>query len=324
MNIYEEITNKIIAAIEQGAGNFEMPWHRLAGNPRNASTGAMYRGINILGLEISRLERRQNSPYWASFKQWQELGAKVRKGEKGAVVVFYKPLLVDDKEAAAAAQEGEAVEVSETGQKRIFFLRHSHVFNADQVEGWSSPAGSEGVLEDKTALLAAADAFIGSTGADIREGGSRAFYSPADDFIGIPPRSSFMDTAHRSATEGYYGTLLHELVHWTGAESRCHRSLKGRFGSASYAEEELVAELGSAFLCSHLGVSVEVRQDHAQYLESWLQALKKDHRAIFRASSQAAKAVEYLEGLQGNLVREGVLDQTPALLQGLALDQSRE
>jgi antirestriction protein ArdC len=302
MNIHEEITNEIIAAIEAGAGAFRMPWHRLGATPKNASTQAVYRGINLLNLEVSRSKQRLASPYWASFKQWQELGAKVKKGEKGTLIVFYKPLLVEDSETIPADTESES---AENGQKRIFFLRHSYVFNADQVEGWTAPE----VLPDLTERLSGADAFIRSTGAEIREGGSRAFYNPEDDFIGMPSRSLFIESSTQRATEGYYGTLLHELVHWTGSAARCNRNLKGCFWSGSYAEEELVAELGAAFLCSQLGVSVSVRSDHAQYLEQWLKVLKSDAKAIFRASAQASRAVAYLEGLQPLMVRSANQNQ---------------
>lgn len=296
MNIHEEITNKIIAAIEAGAGEFQMPWHSLGAMPKNASTQALYRGINILSLETSRSERQLASPYWASFKQWQELGAKVNKGEKGTLIVFYKSLLVEDGETPPADAESEP---AENGQKRIFFLRHSYVFNADQVEGWMVPEA----FPDPTERLTAVDAFIRSTGAEIREGGARAFYNQENDFIGMPLRSLFIESSTQKATEGYYGTLLHELVHWTGSAARCNRNMKGRFGSGSYAEEELVAELGAAFLCSQLGISPSVRLDHAQYLDQWLKVLKSDAKAIFRASAQASRAVAYLEGLQPLMVR---------------------
>ena len=291
--------------MEKGAGTFQMPWHSSLGNPINALTGAKYRGINILSLEISRVSRGFSSRYWATFNQWDKLKARIKGGSKSSLVAFYKPITLTDSQNEIEG-EFESEEKLENGQKRLMYLRYSDVFNSEQVEGWIPPAVSHDLFDVSRELfkLEEVDSFISSTGADIREGGSRAFYSSVHDFIGIPPACVFTDTAHRSAQEGYYGTLLHELIHWTSREFRCNRSLKGRFGSRNYAEEELVAELGSAFLCSKLGVSVEVRQDHAQYLEHWLKVLQSDNRAIFEASTQASKAVDFLEGLQVKSVPE--------------------
>jgi antirestriction protein ArdC len=132
----------------------------------------------------------------------------------------------------------------------------------------------------------------------VKHGGERAFYRPADDIIQMPERERFLGTETSTPTEAYYGTLLHELTHWTGAKKRCDREFGKRFGDQAYAMEELVAELGAAFLCADLGISVTPRQDHAAYIDNWLSVLKADKKAIFTAASKAAQASDYLAGLQ--------------------------
>lgn len=157
--------------------------------------------------------------------------------------------------------------------------------------------------KDPAQILDAAEAFVAATGADIRHGGNHAFYRFPDDFIQMPERERFMGTETSTATESYYGTLLHE-THWTGCAKRCDREFGKRFGDDAYAVEELVAELGAAFLCDDLGITLEPRPDHAAYLDNWLKVLKADKKAIFTAASQAAKATDYLAGLQATEVTE--------------------
>jgi antirestriction protein ArdC len=308
--IYEEITQTIIKAIEEGAGDFKMPWHSEGMRPVNSLTQASYRGINVLQLMISQSRSVFNSGYWATFKQWQELGAKVKKGEKGTPIIFYKTLIAEAKEARQSdqpdkpeqsttntkeANEDAGIAPEETNLKKIPMLKTSYVFNVNQIEGWNPPAIQ---LRDKTHVLASAESFVGHTGADIRHGGARAFYSLSDDFIQMPHREYFIGSPTSSETEAYYSTLLHELTHWTGHSKRCNRDLKNRFGSETYAMEELVAELGASFLCMDLEVSLSIRKDHAQYVQSWLKVLREDETAIFVASHRAMKAVEFLHGLQ--------------------------
>ena len=289
-NAYEVITAQIVEAIEAGALTFTMPWNnkgRASGLPFNASTGNAYNGINILRLWVGESANGFSTNAWASYKQWQAKGCQVRKGEKGTPIVFFKPLEIERKGA-----DGDPEKAT------IPLIRLSTVFNADQVEGYASPAALD-TEEDKTARLRAADLFVGNAGADIRHGGDAAFYRPSADYIQMPNRSQFVGTDTSTATESYYSTLLHELTHWTGNKRRLDRlEFKNSFGSEGYAFEELVAELGAAFLCQSLGVTVTPRQDHAAYIQSWLKVLKNDSRAIFKAAAQAQKAADYLHGLQ--------------------------
>lgn len=287
-DVYTEITNQIIAAIEKGADTFQMPWHRTGTDtmsPVNIDTGNAYRGINIVSLWAAAHVRDFSNGTWGTYRQWQNAGCQVRKGEKSAVVIFYKELERDDEDDAG---NGEP-------RKRLM-ARASRVFNADQVDGYT-PQSSEPDINQVTPIEAA-DSFITATKANIRHGGSRAYYQPAQDAIQMPPREIFHGSATSTPTEAYYSTLLHELTHWSGHKSRCDRFASGTFKKDEYAREELVAELGAAFLCSQLGVTLEPRADHAAYIDHWLKILKADSKAIFQASSLATKAVDFLKGLQ--------------------------
>jgi len=274
MDIYSTVTQTIIEAIEKDPGQLVMPWHRSAvGMPKNATTEAEYNGINILGLWASGAINNYTSSDWASYKQWQEAGAQVQKGAKSTVIVFYKPL--PEKE----------------GEDRRFVLKYSRVFNASQVEGYEPPPV---LVADPVERLETAEVAIRATGVKITEQGDRACYIPARDEVYIPDSWRFFDTPTSSRQEAFYSTIFHELVHATGHKTRLDRQLGTKFGSPEYAFEELIAELGAAFCCAKLGITAEVRQDHAQYLKSWLKALKDDPRAIFKASAYAQKATDYL------------------------------
>lgn len=281
-DIYARITDDIVRAIEAGVKNYEMPWHERAGAglPRNASTGNFYRGINTVALWASGQLRGYALPYWATFLQWQKLGARIRRGEKASVVVFYK-------REGVPSEDKDAEDVKEPRS----ILRGSFVFNAEQVEGWSYPVRTE---EDRTEKLQEADSFIESLGAEIHYGSDGAFYNKTFDRIHMPDRRDFIDRGARTATEGFYSVLLHEHVHWTGHATRLDRILSGRFGDSAYAMEELVAELGAAFLCGELGISVHPRQDHAAYVRSWLIVLRQQKSAIFTAASTATAACRFL------------------------------
>jgi antirestriction protein ArdC len=288
--VYSKITEQILAAIAAGAPRFEMPWHRsgpLLGRPRNAVSGNHYRGVNVVALWIAAQTRSFTTMSWATYRQWASLGAQVRKGEKGTVIVFYKRL-----EAKPAEEEGE-----DSLAARLI-ARASWVFNADQVEGLTPPEVP--VLPSPVEVLNQADALIEATGATIDEGGDAACYRPHADYIQMPPRSVFIGTSTSTPTEAYYATLLHELTHWTGHERRLNRDLSRRFGDEAYAMEELVAELGAAFLCADLGVTNAPRADHAAYVGCWLRVLRNDARAIFYAAGKAGAAVEYLTSLQAS------------------------
>jgi antirestriction protein ArdC len=282
-SIYDTITNQIIASLEAGAGKFSLPWHRSTApltRPVNAVTRKAYRGVNVLALWASAEAQDFGHGIWATYRQWQSLGAQVRKDEKASPIVFYK---VFDKVDGDEAEERD-------GSASIF-AQASHVFNATQVEGYAMPDIPEGTDFDP---IPVADAFVSATGANIRIHGDSAHYTPSTDTITMPDRQRFFTTASASAAQNWYATLLHELVHWSGAEHRLARTFGKRFGDDAYAMEELVAELGSAFLCGDLGLSAQPRADHASYLASWLKVLKGDNRAIFTAASAAAKAAEWL------------------------------
>jgi antirestriction protein ArdC len=276
-SVHALITQKIVTAIEKGAGSFNMPWHHFTNLPMNAATKQSYQGVNVVHLWVASQIADFTYPYWATYKQWQQLGAQVKRGEKGNFVVFY--------ESREVESEGS------TQPERRLICKTSSVFNAAQVEGWVPPQEK---LKDKTLVLSHVDHFVQATGAKVQEDKGEAYYLPAVDCVYMPPRRLFNDSESRNATEGYYATLLHELVHWSGHPTRCNRDLKGRFGTEAYAMEELVAELGSAFLCAQLGLTPELRPDYAQYVGSWIKCLKYDPKAIFTASSMASKAVQWL------------------------------
>ena len=285
-DVHAEITKAIIAAIENGPGDFQLPWHRpgvCLERPKNAVTGHRYSGVNILALWASGMERGYESGLWASYRQWRELGGQVKKGEKGTVIVFCKELTVEVEDEMT----GDA-----TPETRLF-ARASRVFNAAQVDGFELAAPE---VKDPARLLAAAEAFVAATGVVIDHCGSSACYIPARDIIQMPPRERFTGTDTSSATESYYSTVCHELTHWSGAPHRLDRELSGRFGSKSYAMEELVAELGSAFLCADLAISPAPRADHAAYLAGWLKVAKEDPRALFTVASKASQAASFLQG----------------------------
>lgn len=287
-DIHQQVTDNIIQAIEAGAGDWQMPWHRAGdglNRPVNIDTHNRYRGINVLNLWIAAECRGFGCGVWGTYRQWQNRGCQVRKGEKGATVVFYKELEFEADNPATGESELE---------KRLM-ARASTVFNAEQVDGYEPEPLP--VLENPVTAIERAEAFVAATNAEIRHGGTRAYYNRGTDFIQMPERERFLGTDTSSATEAYYGVLFHELTHWTGHKSRCERTFGKRFGDEAYAMEELVAELGAAFLCADLGISQAPRPDHAAYIDNWLNVLKADKTAIFTAASQASKAADFLAGL---------------------------
>ncbi len=288
-DVHTQITNTIIAAIETGAGKWQMPWHRSGeglNRPVNIDTAKAYRGINVVSLWAAAQARGFSTGTWGTYRQWRNQGCQVRKGEKSSLVVFYREFEAEDRND----------ETGEAERSTYLMARASWVFNADQVDGHEAAALPE--PKDPVQIIEAAERFVAATGAVIRHGGASAFYRPSDDIIQMPRRERFLGTETSSATESYYATLLHELVHFSGAPNRCHRELGKRFGDDAYAMEELVAELGAAFLCADLRVTLTPRPDHAAYIDNWLKVLKADKKAIFTAASQAAKAADFLGSLQ--------------------------
>lgn len=270
-DLYASVTAEVVRQIEAGAGAWKMPWQAIAeaGEPVNASTHKAYRGGNhlILGM-VGAVKGYSGS--WATYKQWQALGAQVRKGEKSTYGVKWSP--IEDKK---------------TGDTRLVPFTFS-VFSAEQVDGWEAP---ERPQLDTPERIEAAEAFFATLGADVRHGGNRAYYSPTGDYIGLP------DLAQFDSAPDYYSTRAHESAHWTGHASRLGRDLTGRFGSDAYAVEELVAELSAAFTCARLGLSMAPRPDHAAYLASWLRVLRADISALFTAASKAQDASDHLATL---------------------------
>ncbi|MDR3475924.1 MAG: zincin-like metallopeptidase domain-containing protein [Devosia sp.] len=284
-DLHAQITAEIIAVIEADPQRPVLPWRR-AGLvlPANAATGNVYHGINVLALWAAAQKAAFSRPLWATYQQWATLGAQVRRGEKSSLVIFYKEYTSsDDKDGEGAI-------------RRV--ARASHVFNSAQVEGFSDPASDETAAPiAPVERLRSVEQFVAATRADIRHGGDAAFYNRRSDFIQLPPPEEFVPTVTMAATEGYYATLLHELVHWSGATHRLDRQFGKRFGDEAYAAEELVAEIGAAFLCAELAVTPSTRADHAHYVGHWLQLLRRDSRAIFTAASRAAEASGYLTKL---------------------------
>ena len=283
-DVYQHVTDTICEMLESGTAPWRKPW---AGNnaaacemPRNATTGRPYSGVNVLLLWARAARAGYATSQWATYKQANAAGGQVRKGEKGTTVVFFK--FIEDKKDP---------------KKRIPMARSFTVFNLDQIDGLDhlreQPVTP--VEPSDFARIAEVDHWVLSQGATIKVSDlDRAFYQPGKDFIHIPRTEQF------ASQHGYYGTLLHELVHWTGHESRTDRrdGMAGRFGDEAYAMEELVAELGAAFLGAQFGIDPNNTRDgieqHASYIKSWVKKLREDKKAIFTASSKAQAAVEWL------------------------------
>ena len=280
-DVHCAITDKIVAAVEAGAGEYCMPWHRTVTRPVNAFTGKVYHGVNVLALWAAAALRGFPSGYWATYRQWRTLDAQVRKDERGAVIVFYKTIPPEEEDQNA----------EKTRSRSTLIARASWAFNAAQVDGWTPPQSQQ---RSDVEIREHAEAFIKATLADIRHGGDIACYDCVRDYIAVPHPEQFVATKTSSATEGYYSVVLHELTHWTGAANRLARNLRVRFGDEAYAMEELIAELGAAFLCADLGIANEPRLDHAAYVSSWLKVLGKDRTALFTAANKASVAATYL------------------------------
>ena len=286
-DVYTRITDKIVADLEQGVRTWLKPWN--AGNTAGRivrplrHNGLPYSGINVLMLWAESVVKGFASPTWMTFKQALELDAHVRKGEKGSLVVY-----------ANAITRTEETESGELEERSIPFLKGYTVFNVEQIDGLPEQYHVKPEVTTTTVeRIAHAEAFFAATKADIRYRGTQAYYSVSDDYIQLPVIDAFRDA------ESFYATLAHESAHWTRHSSRLDRDFgRKQWGDEGYAREELVAELSSAFLCADLGLTPEVRDDHASYIASWLTVLKNDKRAIFSAASHAQKAADYLHGLQ--------------------------
>lgn len=275
--IYQSVTDKIIEQLEKGATPWIKPWRVDSTADKNINSQKAYQGINRLLLGISAMCSGYTTPVWGSFKQWQALGANVRKGEKGTQIVFFSPVTKENKQ---------------TGEKEAYnVLKAYWVFNAEQVDGITIQAPS--VDNAPFNAIDHAEQVLTNSGAAISHGGDAAFYVPSKDRIQLPHKSAFENEG------SYYATAFHELTHWSGHETRCNRNLKGKFGNSEYAFEELVAEMGAAFLCAENRIPGELR--HAGYIGHWLKCLRDDSKAVFKAAALAQKAVDYINS-QGQKV----------------------
>ncbi|MDZ4733658.1 MAG: zincin-like metallopeptidase domain-containing protein [Nitrospirota bacterium] len=286
-DIYTRVTTRILAELEKGVRPWIKPWSvkHAAGRITRPlrHNGIPYRGVNVLLLWGESLEKGSAAPLWMTYKQSQELGAQVRKGEHGSLVVF-----ADRFTKTETNDQGESVEHA------IPFMKPYTVFNVEQIDGLPTQFYAQPVnplpLSDRIEHV---NRFVNATGVTIHHGGNQAFYAPARDIIQLPPFEAFKDK------ESYYSTALHELTHATRHETRLARDFgRQRFGDEGYAREALVAELGSAFLCADLGITPDIREDHAAYLGHWLKILQDDKRAIFSAAAHAQRAADFLQQLQ--------------------------
>lgn len=286
-DVYTRVTSHIVEELERGVRPWLKPW-----NAENAAgritrplrhNGLPYNGVNVLMLWASAEMQGYSCPFWLTFQQAKEFGGHVKKGQHGSPVVY-----------ASTFKKKEQAEDGSESEADIPFLKEYTVFNAEQCEGLpehfyrlaQQPA-------EKIERIEHADRFFANTKADIRTGGNQAYYASTLDYIQMPPLEAFRDA------ESHAATLAHELTHWTKHQSRLNREFgRKRWGDEGYAIEELVAELGAAFLCADLNITPDIREDHAAYIGHWLKILKDDKRAIFSAASHASKAAEYLHSLQ--------------------------
>ena len=311
--LHKAVADQVIAAMENSGSDWLKPWAVPANQqPTSMSTGKAYRGVNWLILGMERAIHGYGSNQWATYKQWFKMGGgveewttvrgkkrrkvitpskyNVKAGETGTQIVYFENLPIEDKE---------------TGETRVIpFMRTYYVFNADQVSGYVDTSGNDlpdaPVYSDPKALVETVDQFANATGITIKNADkASAFYSPHTDFVNMPEASQFV------SAESYAATLLHELTHATGHKSRLNRNLKNKFGTKDYAFEELIAELGSAMLCGSLSICPEPREDHAKYLNGWMERLSETPQLIFKAAAAANKAATDLENeVQQSEVKE--------------------
>jgi antirestriction protein ArdC len=280
-DIYQTITDKIITELEAGTAPWVRPWSGETDPfPRNALSQRPYRGINNVLLGMEAHCRGYTSNQWLTFRQAHQLGAHVRKGERASTIIYYEARMVE-KEDAETVADGD-----ETEKRFVPLLKVFSVFNVNQVDGLPESYAELPAVESDWDACATAEQIMECSGAEIRHQGFKAFYSPPNDLIYLPNKASFADAS------SYYSTALHELCHWTGSTTRLGRKLGRRFGESAYAMEELIAELGAAFLSAHCRLDGQLQ--HASYISSWLEVLQRDKRAVFVAAAQAQKAADYL------------------------------
>ncbi len=287
-DVYSRITDEIVAAIEKGAGDWRMPWHHDGGSiarPRNVASNKPYRGINILALWVAATRSGYAGGTWGTYRQWAERGCQVRRGETATTVVFWKPT----EGRHTAGDDAGRADHDDGGARPRFLARGYFVFNEAQVDG-TAPRELPRLPESER--IARADAFFAALGIPIVFEGGEACYRPYIDTVFMPPFERFVDAA------SFYSCLAHETGHAVGHPSRLNRDLTGRFGSAKYAMDEVVAELTSSFVMADLGIAHRPREEHAAYLASWLPVLKSDARAIFTAAAKAQQAADWMHAQQ--------------------------
>lgn len=309
-DVYTRVTDTILSALEKGTRPWMQPWnaeHAAGAISRPLRhNGLPYQGINVLMLWGKAIEKGYSAPIWMTFKQAHDLGGHVRKGEQGTLVVY----------ANAITRTETDAETGEEEEHKIPYMKGFTVFNVEQIEDLPAHyyAKAQAPTLSEAERNARLDAFFTATKADIRHGGNKAFYQIGTDYIQMPDFESFKDT------ESYYATLAHEATHWTRHPLRLNRDMgRKKWGDAGYAMEELVAEIASAFLCVELGLTPDMREDHASYIQSWLSVLKNDKKAIFTAASHAQKAADFLLSLQPEPEPEPDPDsEGPAVLASVA------
>ena len=292
-DIYKDVTDRIVAQLEKGVAPWRQPWESgLSGLPKNIVSRAAYRGVNVWLLWLSAEANGWTSGLFGTYKQWLALGGNVQRGQHGVRIVYWnisKDKIVDNS-------------TGEVEEKRRFFARNYTVFALEQCAGVALDRFRRPVVKREFIDYEPAEKVIAATGAEIRLGGGRACYHPMDDYIQLPPKESFESPA------GFYSVALHELTHWTGHASRLNRlDTLARFGSSRYAVEELVAEMGAAFLTAALGVpNIANQENSVAYLENWLSVLRADSKAIFSASSSATKAADLILGTREESASETI------------------
>ena len=282
-DLYADVTERIVAVLERGTAPWVRPWSTVDAQPVNAATQRPYRGVNVVLLALEAQAHGYTLNRWLTYRHASEFGGQVRRGERGSTVVFWKLRKID-----VTADSFPDKDEADLHERVVPLLRAYTVFNVAQIDGLppelsaSPPAAWEPEARAEELLL--------MSGARIRHGGALACYQPSTDEIHLPPRQWF------PRADGYYATALHELTHWTSAPGRCNRQLGARFGDDAYAAEELIAEMGAAFLCAHCRIDSEL-QHHGGYLEHWLRVLRTDKRAIFVAATKAQQAADYVLSL---------------------------
>lgn len=273
-DVYQDVTDRIVEALEAGVVPWHQPWKNLGG-PRNLNSGRGYRGINPFLLQIEALAKGYSDPRWATFNGIREKGGMVRKGQHGTRITFWRRWQVDDKD-----NEGE--------KKTIMLIKDYTVFNVEQAD-FDPPLAPVATLEDYEPVAEAEAIVAGYDGPEIQHGGDRAYYSPPRDLVGVPEMGAF------ESVESYYAALFHELTHSTGHEDRLDRLDKSTFGSEPYAKEELVAELGAAMLVGVTGIEAN-HEANASYIANWMKAIRDDKKLIVSAAAQAQKGADLICG----------------------------